>query len=95
MNHAAKHQIEEVLIESNLPYTILQPGTFMDNIPIGLLLLASQDDPVFPAAWSTVQPFSWLALADLAHAMRTVLDERERHFYATYPLVSTTELVSF
>ncbi|KAJ4354327.1 uncharacterized protein N0V89_006062 [Didymosphaeria variabile] len=93
LNHSCKRGVEERLIESGLPYTILQPTTFMDNIPIGML--AGQEQPVFPAAWSTDSKFSWIATRDLAAAMHAVLVEREKHLYAQYPLVSTHGPLSF
>ncbi|KAL1599824.1 hypothetical protein SLS60_007629 [Paraconiothyrium brasiliense] len=93
LNHSCKRGVEERLIESGLPYTILQPTTFMDNLPIGMF--AKQEQPVFPAAWSTDTKFSWIATRDLAAAMHTVLVGREKHFYAQYPLVSTHVPLSF
>lgn len=93
LNHNSKREIEEHLIESGLPYTILQPSTFMDNLPVAFL--ASQSEPIFRAAWSVDVTFSWLALCDLAAAMKTVLEEREKHFYAQYPLASTHTPLSF
>ncbi|KAJ4364628.1 hypothetical protein N0V83_009224 [Neocucurbitaria cava] len=93
MNHDCKKEVEEYIMESGLPYTILQPSTMMDNIPIGML--AQQESPVFKAAWSTDLKFSMLALKDLAAVMKTVLEEREKHFYAQYPLTSTNTPLTF
>ncbi|KAF2785618.1 NAD(P)-binding protein [Melanomma pulvis-pyrius CBS 109.77] len=93
LNHDSKREIEEHLIESGLPYTILQPSTFMDNLPVAHL--ASQPAPIFRAAWSVHVTFSWLALCDLAAAMKSVLEGREKHFYAQYPLASTHAPLSF
>ncbi|KAF2034238.1 NAD(P)-binding protein [Setomelanomma holmii] len=93
LNHDCKKDVEEYIIESDLPYTILQPTTFMDNIPVQML--AGQDEPVFRAAWSTDVRFSMIALSDLAEVFKTVLFERERHVFAQYPLVSTHEPLSF
>jgi uncharacterized protein YbjT (DUF2867 family) len=93
LNHLCKRKVEEALIESSLPYTILQPSTFMDNLPVPFL--CSQESPVFKAAWSVDVTFSWLALRDLAEATSVVLEQRESHFYAQYPLASTKTPVSF
>ncbi|KAF2245471.1 NAD(P)-binding protein [Trematosphaeria pertusa] len=93
MNHDCKRYIEEYIMESGLPYTILQPSTFMDNTPLPMLM--SQEQPVFRSAWSTDVKFSWVALRDLAAVMHTMLIEREKHFYAQYPLVSTHSTLSF
>lgn len=93
MNHDCKKDIEEYIMESELPYTILQPTTFMDNIPIAML--ADQEEPKFRAAWNTDVKFSMIALSDLAEVMQIVLEQREKHFYAQYPLVSTKERITF
>ena len=84
-------------MESGLPYTILQPTTFIDNLPLPLLWRQTRDSegPVFRAMWSTDVPSSFVALYDVAEAMRTVLEEREKHFYAQYPLVSTAAPLTF
>lgn len=97
MNHDCKRYVEEYVMESGLPYTILQPTTFMDNLPLPLLWQQARDgeDPVFRAMWSMDVPFSFVALYDVAEAMRTVLEEREKHFYAQYPLVSTAAPLTF
>ncbi|MCJ1457751.1 hypothetical protein MMC28_008120 [Mycoblastus sanguinarius] len=55
LNHDSKRPIEETLIESSLPYTILQPSHFMDMFPIAHL--ASQDQPVYTARWEPDVPF--------------------------------------
>jgi uncharacterized protein YbjT (DUF2867 family) len=93
LNHDCKKEVEEWIMESGLPYTILQPSTFMDNIPVGML--AGQETPVFPAMWNTENKFSMIALKDLADVFQTVLGEREKHFYAQYPLTSTHEPLTF
>lgn len=51
MNHNCKRYVEEYVMESGLPYTILQPTTFMDNLPLPLLWRQTRDgeDPVFRA----------------------------------------------
>jgi uncharacterized protein YbjT (DUF2867 family) len=93
LNHACKKEVEEYIMESGLPYTILQPTTFMDNIPV--VMMAKQNRPVFRAAWDIDVKFSMVALRDLADVFRAILYERERHFYSQYPLVSTHSLLTF
>jgi uncharacterized protein YbjT (DUF2867 family) len=93
LNHACKKEVEGYIMESGLPYTILQPTTFMDNIPVAMM--AKQEQPVFQAAWDTDVEFSMIALRDLADVFRAVLYERERHVYGQYPLVSTHSLLTF
>jgi uncharacterized protein YbjT (DUF2867 family) len=93
LNHDCKKEVEEYLMESGLSYTILQPTTFMDNIPVKML--AGQETPVFRAAWNVDVAFSMIALKDLAEVFETVLVQREKHFYAQYPLVSTHAPLTF
>ncbi|KAL0264396.1 hypothetical protein SLS55_000346 [Diplodia seriata] len=87
MNHDCKRYVEEYLMESGLNYTILQPTHFMDNFPVAQLL--SQPEPVYRANWNTSIPFSFIALQDLAEAAATVIEERDKHYLAQYPLSST------
>ncbi|KAL6708062.1 hypothetical protein ACN47E_003496 [Coniothyrium glycines] len=93
MNHDSKRVVEEYIMESGLPYTILQPTTFMDNIHISML--AKQNKPEFKAAWDADTKFSMIALSDLAAAMKLVLYQRQRHIHAQYPLVGTQKTISF
>ena len=95
MNHDCKRKVEEYLMESNLPYTILQPTTFMDNLPIAMF--AQSQDPTlkYASAWSITNKFSWINLYDLSAVMVKVIQERDKHFYAQYSLVSTHSPVSF
>ena len=61
LNHDNKRYIKEHLIESSLPYTILQPSTFMDQFPIQKLLsedeLSSQPAAT-PTCLSPIQTFA-------------------------------------
>jgi uncharacterized protein YbjT (DUF2867 family) len=93
LNHDCKKEVEEWIMESGIPYTILQPSTFMDNIPVAML--AGQEKPVFPAMWNTDIPFSMIALKDLVEVFKTILYQREMHFYAQYPLTSTHTPITF
>lgn len=90
MNHDGKRYVEEYLLESGLACTILQPTHFMDLFPVAML--AKQDKPVYPARWNPSVKFSFIALKDLGEAMAKVVLEGDRHFYATYELVSTLPL---
>ena len=88
LNHDCKRYVEEALIESGLPYTILQPSHFMDIFPLEKLL--SEEKPVYPARWDPDVPFCYTSLYDHAEASSKVLEQREEHFYATYEMVSTS-----
>ena len=88
MNHDCKRYVEEYLMESGLNYTILQPSHFMDMFPIKQL--TSEKSPVYQARWDPSIPFSYTALHDLGEATAKIMDEREKHYMAQYPLVSTS-----
>ncbi|KAK4122082.1 NAD(P)-binding protein [Parathielavia appendiculata] len=93
-NHACKGLVEEALMESGLPYTILQPGFRMDAFPLKAILgQQNAEDPsapiIYKSAWRPEVVTSFVTLRDQSEAAKVVLEERERHFYATYQLVST------
>lgn len=88
MHHDCKRYVEEYLFESGLSYTVLQPTHLMDGFPVALLM-GQGDQPVYTSNWDPKVKFSWLALRDLAEATARVIEERERHFFAQYPLCST------
>ncbi len=93
-NHACKGLVEEALMESGLLYTILQPGFRMDAFPLKMILgQQNAEDPdapiVYKCAWRPENATSFVTLRDQSGAARVVLEERERHFYAIYQLVST------
>lgn len=90
LNHDCKRYIEEYLLESNLDYTIVQPTHFMDMFPVAMLM--GQEQPVYRANWNPANPFSFIALKDLGEAAAKVLNERESHYLAQYPLCSTTPM---
>lgn len=87
MNHDCKRYVEEYLFESGLNYTVLQPTHFMDMFPLAQLL--EQEQPVYTANWNPDVTFSFLALRDLGEAAAKVIEEREKHYLAQYPLCST------
>ncbi|GJC77382.1 hypothetical protein ColLi_00220 [Colletotrichum liriopes] len=87
MQHDLKSFVEERLMLSPIPWTILQPTNFMDAYPVAHL--ASMENPSMERLWKPDMPNSLIALRDLAEAAAKVLTEREKHFYAQYPLAST------
>ena len=72
---------------SPLNFTILQPTNFMDAYPIASL--KEQESPVLDRLWNAEIPNSLISLLDLAEASAKVLNERETHYLAQYPLCST------
>lgn len=90
IQHDLKSYVEERLFLSNLNWTILKPTNFMDSFPVEFL--AAQDNPVFEKLWSPHVPNSLIALQDLGEAAAKVLNERETHYLAEYPVCSTMPL---
>ena len=89
LNHDRKRYVEEHLMESDLSWTILQPCHFADQ-SLGMLVgQLDQDKPVYLALYDPTIPFSFLALRDLGEASSRVIMEREKHYFAVYPLTST------
>ena len=85
-HHWQKLRVEEMLFESGLPFTILQPAPYMQN------LLASWksivEEGVLRVPYSVNSRFSFVDLEDVAEATRIMLTQ-PGHIYATYELVST------
>ncbi|KFG87981.1 putative nucleoside-diphosphate-sugar epimerase [Metarhizium anisopliae] len=91
LHHDLKSYVEEHLFLSPITcWTILKPVNFMDTFP--LARLASQEKPVLDKWWSPNYASSLVSLKDLAEVSAKVLNERERHFLAEYPLCSTTPI---
>jgi hypothetical protein len=74
-------------MESGLNWTILQPCHFMQ--PAMIKAIINQERPVFHAGFNPDIPFSFLSLGDLGEAASIVINEREKHYFAQYPLAST------
>jgi uncharacterized protein YbjT (DUF2867 family) len=98
-NHDCKRLVEEALMESGIAYTILQPTFRMDMFPLKAVLGQTQDGStgpiVYKSAWNPKVKTSFVTLHDQSEAARIVLEEREKHFYAIYQLVSTPEPISY
>jgi len=85
-HHWQKMRVEEMIFESGLPFTILQPAPYMQN------LLASWksivEDGVLRVPYSVNSKFSFVDLEDLAEAAKIVLTEPD-HVNAIYELAGT------
>ncbi len=88
-HHWQKLRVEEILFESGLDFTILQPAVYMQNI------LASSEAILqhgyFPVPYAAASRLSYVDLADVADAAARVLLEAG-HGGATYELVGTPPL---
>ena len=89
LNHDAKRLVEEFLVESGLPYTIVKPTHFMDMFPVAELMRSAEQDIMWPAWWDPDTKFAFIALRDLGFAASKFLIEREPHFFAAYDLCGT------
>jgi len=88
-HHWQKLRVEEMLLESGLRFTILQPAPYMQN-----LLAAWEgivEDGFLRVPYSVSQPFSFVDLEDLVEAATIVLTGAN-HAGATYELVGTAPL---
>lgn len=85
-HHWQKLRVEEMLFESGLPFTILQPAPYMQNLLAGWKNIV--EEGVLRVPYSVEAKFSFLDLDDLAEAARIVLTE-PGHVSAIYELAGT------
>lgn len=88
-HHWNKLQVEELLFESRLPFTILQPTAYMQNLLAGWTKLRSEGRYVVPYPAAT--RIALVDLADVATVAATVLTQ-PGHIGAIYELVGTAPL---
>ena len=85
-HHWQKMRVEEMLFESGLPFTILQPAPYMQNLLAGWKSIS--EDGVLRIPYSINSKFSFVDLEDVAEAAQTVLTE-PGYSHAIYELVGT------
>ena len=85
-HHWSKMRVEEMIFESEIPFTILQPAPYMQNLMANWKNIV--DEGVLRAPYSVDAPFSFIDLEDLAQIAKTVLTEPV-HKNAIYELAST------
>jgi uncharacterized protein YbjT (DUF2867 family) len=83
-HHWKKLRVEELLIESQLRYTILQPAAYMQNILAHWESI--RDEGIFPVPYPADTRLSLVDLEDVAQAAAMVLTD-PGHEYAIYELV--------
>lgn len=91
--HDSKRHVEEALVESCLPFTIIQPGCSMDTISIGDIIQNSTRSLWTP--YDLDAKFSFTAPDDLVEAVAIILAKRNQHMYATFQLCSTLTPMTF
>lgn len=86
-HHWQKMRVEEMLFESGIPFTVLQPAPYMQNLLAGWKNIV--EEGVLRVPYSVEAKFSFLDLEDLAEAARIVLTE-PGHINAIYELAGTS-----
>jgi NAD(P)H dehydrogenase (quinone) len=85
-HHWQKLRVEEMICESGLPFTILQPAPYMQNLLAAWKSII--EDGVLRVPYSVHSKFSFIDLEDVAEAAKTVLTEPD-HANAIYELAGT------
>ena len=93
LNHDSKRVIEEYLVESTLPYTILEPTHLMESVDLAGMIKSKAT--VMPRLWNPDTKFTLVSTRDVAEVAAKVLSDPERHLYATYQLVGTRAPMSY
>jgi uncharacterized protein YbjT (DUF2867 family) len=88
-HHWAKLRVEEHLFESGLPYTILQPAAYMQNVLAGWVSIV--EDGVYRVPYAVETRLGMVDLEDVAAAAAVVLTETG-HQGATYELAGAEAL---
>jgi uncharacterized protein YbjT (DUF2867 family) len=85
-HHWQKMRVEEMLFESRIPFTILQPAPYMQNLLAGWKNIV--EEGIMRVPYSVQSKFSFIDLEDLAEAAKIVLTESS-HVNAIYELAGT------
>jgi uncharacterized protein YbjT (DUF2867 family) len=88
-HHWAKLRVEELLLESGLAFTVLQPAPYMQNLLAAWSRIV--EDGVLGVPYSVDSKFSFADLEDIAECGKIVLTE-PGHTNATYELAGTVPL---
>jgi uncharacterized protein YbjT (DUF2867 family) len=82
LNHQAKLAVERVVLTSRLPFTILQPMHYMQNVDVARVVA----DGAMHQPYSLDVRLAHVDLEDVAEVAARVVDDPQRHRYATYEL---------
>ena len=88
-HHWSKMKVENILLNSGLTYTIVQPTAYMQNLLAYLPRI--QEEGILSVPYPAETELSLVDLHDLAEVAATLLTE-PGHNYATYELVGTEPL---
>jgi len=89
VHHWQKMRVEEMLFESRLPFTILQPAPYMQNLLSGWKRVV--EEGILQVPYSVHSPFSFVDLEDVAEVAKTVLTDMN-YQNAIFELVGTPAL---
>jgi NAD(P)H dehydrogenase (quinone) len=88
-HHWNKLRVEEYLIRSSLPFTILQPTAYMENV------LGQEknilDNNIYVTPYCEFKKISLISLSDVAEVANIILNN-PKYFYGTFPLASEQSL---
>lgn len=87
LNHQHKRIVEDRLIDSGLPFTILQPMHYFQNIDVRRIV----ETGVFASPYSASVGLSHVDVADLAEVSAQVAGD-PAHFHATYEICGNDHL---
>ncbi|KAF2160806.1 hypothetical protein M409DRAFT_59599 [Zasmidium cellare ATCC 36951] len=82
-----KMKIEEMILESKVPYTIAHVAPQMDEVVTPDHVRGNRSSLI--TLLDPSMAFSYISRDDLGRAMAKILLQRQTHFYATYQLVGT------
>lgn len=88
-HHWSKLKVENILFDAGLPYTVVQPTAYMQNLLT--YLPAIKNDGILPVPYPAETRLSLVDLQDVATIAAKLLTE-PGHQYATYELVGTDPL---
>jgi len=80
-HHWNKMRVEEMLFASGLPFTIVQPASYMQNLPLEVI----RSEGVLRVPYDLQARHSMVDLSDVAEVYARLLTE-PGHLYATYEL---------
>jgi NAD(P)H dehydrogenase (quinone) len=88
-HHWQKLRVEEMVFESGIPFTILQPAPYMQNLSGSWKSIL--EDGLLRVPYSVDAKFSFVHLEDIAEAAKIVLTG-SNHKNATYELAGTSPI---
>jgi NAD(P)H dehydrogenase (quinone) len=88
-HHWQKLRVEEMIFESGLPFTILQPAPYMQNLLAGWKRIL--EEGILRVPYSISSKFTFVDLEDMAEAARIVLTQ-PGHTNAIYELAGTAPI---